>query len=64
VLFRSLTSLRVTWKDSASGPSFLWLPQDCVVERDGKAAYTPPSPPFEASKVKLVTKSGKVDVQP
>jgi len=59
-----LTALRVTWKDSASGPSFIWLPQDCVVERDGKAAYTPPAPPFEASKVKLVTKDGKVDVQP
>jgi hypothetical protein len=57
------TALRVTWKDSVNGPGFSWIAQDCVVEKDGKPAYTPPMPPFEATKVKIETKNGRVDVK-
>ncbi|MCZ7648484.1 MAG: hypothetical protein M5U26_25025 [Planctomycetota bacterium] len=37
-----------------------WIPQDCVVEKDGQTVYAPPEEPFKTGPVKLIKKDGKL----
>ena len=50
-------------KLAVNGDQYLWILQDCTVEKDGKAVYSVPEKPFTIKTLTLVNKDGKPEVK-